>query len=82
MYVDKRVKMEERIKMTLETLGVRSRKQNNMNSQGGRLSLEENASSCDRGKQWSGKLSLLGNSAPAPLIYAFRNMLYALHISI
>lgn len=36
MYVDKRVKMEENTKMTLETLGGEGRKQNNMISQGGR----------------------------------------------
>lgn len=43
--------MQERMNMTLETLEVGGREISGMESQGGRLSLEENSSSSDRGKE-------------------------------
>ena len=44
------MKIQERIKVTLENLGVEGRERNGMNSQKGRLSVEGNASSSDRGR--------------------------------
>lgn len=43
--------MQERMNITLETLGVEGRDISGMDSQGGRLSLEENSFSSDRDKR-------------------------------